>query len=116
MCANPFVVSTLSINSCLILTDGEGLGFLLETDPRSVEDDGFGRLGDLTVLLLAAFLYDDVIEICFSCSVGETDFPFLRCTVLHAVLISCPVPVGMRISVVEGLVGSGGKSSLLMIF
>ena len=83
MCANPFVVSTLSINSYLILTDEEGLGFLLETDPRSVEDDGFDRLGDLTVLLLTAFLYGEVLEFCFLCTVGDTDFPFLRCTVFH---------------------------------
>ena len=98
------------------MTDGEGLGFLLETDPRSVEDDGFGRLGDLTVLLLTAFLYGEVVEFCFLCTVGDTDFPFLRCTVFHPGLVSWPVPVGVQLSAVVGLDGSGGKSSLLIIF
>lgn len=49
-------------------------------------------------------------------TLGDAPFPLLLRTVVHAELFPCPVLVGVEISVVVGLGGSGGKPSLLMIF
>ena len=113
MGANPFVVSTLSMNSCFILTDG--LCLRLDTVAWSVGEGGFGRLGDFAVLVSTASLYCADLAIEFLFAVGDTDLLFLLPTLIHAESCCCHVPVEVGFFVLVGLAGSGGKSSLLII-
>ena len=114
MGANPFVVSTLSINSCFILT--EGLCLRLDTIAWSVGEGGFGRFGDFAVLVSTAGLYCGDLTVDFLFAVGDTDLLFLRPTLIHAESFGCPVPLGVGFFVRVGLAERGGKSSLLMLF
>ena len=82
MGANPFVVSTLSINSCLISTDGLCLRF--NTVKWSVEEGGFGHLGDFAVILLTEILYSGDLAVEFLFAVGDTGLVFLLLTLIHA--------------------------------
>ena len=80
MGANPFVVSTPSINSYMIVTSV--LSFLFDAVQWSVGEYVFGCLGDFAVLLLTALVYRADLAVEFD-TAGDTPFTFLLRTVVH---------------------------------